>query len=188
MMEKEVAEKERWTGDINGFLKTCIICVEVSRPTEKDLPRCFELIQRTNQLNASGRRLSMEEITTMVNSNEFAAHVLRCHDKFGDYGIVGFSIYSKEEDAITDFVISCRVANKTIEQTYVQWLYEKRNNKSPLGFHYLKTNKNGPLFMVMESLGMKAEYGTDQESLIYRYWGDAECYSVVELVDKTGDL
>jgi fkbH domain len=170
MLESLKEEEDNWTGNIDDFLQSCRIKANLSRPTEETLPRCYELLQRTNQLNASGRRLSLDEVTALVNSERADTYVLRSSDKFGDYGIVGFLIVDKSGDipCITDFVISCRVANKKIEPTLVNYLSKKYNGK--VLFNYKKTNRNGPMFALIDELKMErvaSKDGVDVYSCSY---------------------
>lgn len=155
MLEAMHQEEEKWTGDIDDFLRSCNIRATISSPKEDEITRCYELLQRTNQLNSSGRRLSMDEVTNIINNPNFDTFVIRSSDKFGDYGIVGFTIVSKEQSTpiITDFVISCRVANKKIEPTLVNFLACRYGGK--LLFNYKKTLRNGPMYSIIEELGME---------------------------------
>lgn len=181
MKEKELVELEKWEGNIHDFLKTCNIKVRIDKPKDSELSRCYELLQRTNQLNSSGRRLSIDEITDYVNSESFACFVIKCSDKYGDYGIVGFSIFDISKYLITDFVISCRVANKTIEQSFIQELYKKYCNGQKLNMLYRKTNKNGPLFNVISDLNMTLT-SNDDELETYSYDGKKEDYKIVSTI------
>ena len=161
MLEAMATEEERWEGDINDFLKSCNIKAEASQPKQEEVARCYELLQRTNQLNSSGRRLSMEEVQRIVQSESYDSFVLRSNDKFGDYGIVGFLIINKEEEipVVTDFVISCRVANKKIEPTLINNLAQRYGGK--LLFNYKKTLRNGPMFAIINELCMTKQSSTD---------------------------
>ena len=156
-LEKQTIDSASWSGNINDFLKTCNISICVSRPTEQDLPRCYELLQRTNQLNASGRRLSEDELNEIYKSENHDCYIIKSSDKYGDYGSVGFAIVEKTDaPTITDFVISCRIANKTIEHAFILSLvdnYKELGFKS-LNLNYKKTNVNGPMFKVVNSLNM----------------------------------
>ena len=159
MMEQEQKELENWDGNIDDFLRSCHMKLILCEPKEEEIQRCYELLQRTNQLNSSGRRLSLEEVRNIIhNKKDYKTYVLKCRDKFGDYGIIGFSIIEKKESiTITDFVISCRVANKKVEHTFIQSIYEEY---SLLGYksiymNYKKTVKNGPIYKVVKDLNMK---------------------------------
>lgn len=181
MLEAMTQEEENWTGDINDFLKSCLIKVQLSAPTEAQIPRCYELLQRTNQLNASGRRLSIEEVQAIVRSKDYDAYVLNSQDKFGDYGLVGFLVVDKRPQTpmVTDFVISCRVANKKIEPTVINHLAQKYGG---LLFAYKKTNKNGPMYKVIEELGMQRTETVDNGEL-YTHKFDPKYPVIVTLTE-----
>lgn len=161
MLEAMKKEEEEWTGNIDDFLANCSIKVEINRPSDKTIPRCYELLQRTNQLNSSGRRLSLDEVKDIVQSKLYDSFVLSSSDKFGDYGIVGFIIIDKSGSVpcVTDFVISCRVANKKIEPTIINYLAGEYGGK--LLFNYKKTLRNGPMFQIIQDLNMKQTYSDE---------------------------
>lgn len=173
MLESMKNEEESWDGNIDDFLMNCHIKVQLSKPTDESIMRCYELLQRTNQLNSSGRRLSLEEVQRIVVSDKYDTYVLNSSDKFGDYGIVGFMIVEKQDGGahITDFVISCRVANKKIEPSVVNHLSGKYGGK--LFFHYKKTSLNGPMFKTIEELKMlTSSENTEHVVYVHEYQND----------------
>ena len=183
MLESMKTEEEAWDGNIDDFLMNCHIKVKLSTPTDDNIMRCYELLQRTNQLNSSGRRLSLEEVKQIVSSNTYDTYVLNSSDKFGDYGIVGFMIVEKQDDGahITDFVISCRVANKKIEPTIVNYLAQKYNGQ--VFFHYKKTSLNGPMYKTVEELGMEKSL-ENNEHTIYAHKYKRDYPRIVEMEEK----
>lgn len=183
MLEQLNKEQEAWTGNIDSFLLNCRITLTISTPTEQNIPRCFELLQRTNQLNSSGRRLTMEELTEILNSQDYHCYVMESTDKFGSYGIVGFMIVKIEEKPrVTDFVISCRVANKKIEPTLINYLAGKYGGE--ILFDFRKTKLNGPMKAVIDELQMKkvAEQG-EMENYLHQY--NEKYPHIVTLTDLT---
>lgn len=183
MLEQLNKEQETWTGNIDSFLLNCRITLTISTPTEQNIPRCFELLQRTNQLNSSGRRLTMEELTEILNSQDYHCYVMESTDKFGSYGIVGFMIVKTEEKPrVTDFVISCRVANKKIEPTLINYLAGKYGGE--ILFDFRKTKLNGPMKAVIDELQMKkvAEQG-EMENYLHQY--NEKYPHIVTLTDMT---
>ena len=79
---------------------------------------------------------------------------------------MGFCIIKQEADAyyITDFVISCRVAQKMVEHSFVYWLKEKMEatQKTKLLVDYIKTARNAPILAVFEDLEFeKQDLGND---------------------------
>lgn len=114
------SELESFEGNLADFVKTCDICVTSRKPLEEEYERCHELIQRTNQLNLSGQRLTYEELVEYFNSSKYLTQAIRIKDKYGDYGLVGVAIYEIQTDTVIlcHFVLSCRAARKLIEQSY----------------------------------------------------------------------
>ena len=183
MLENLKKEEEEWEGNIDDFLISCKIKVEIFHPSDELIPRCFELLQRTNQLNSSGRRLTLDEVTEIVHNKNFDAFALKSSDRFGDYGIVGFLIVdkSKEQFVVSDFVISCRVANKKIEPTVINQLAKKYGGN--ILFNYKKTTKNGPMYKVIEELRMES---VEQEGELIKFSCkyDESFPPIVQLTEK----
>ena len=182
MLEQLKQEEEQWTGDIDDFLKSCRIRLDIAAPDDSNIMRCYELLQRTNQLNSSGRRLSLDEVKAIVASGDHDSYVLHSSDKFGDYGIVGFLIVDRTgEPRVSDFVISCRVANKKIEPTLINYLAGKYGGL--LRFDYKKTARNGPMFQIISDLKMeKIGEAGDVETYLHRF--DKDYAKIVELTEK----
>lgn len=89
--------------------------VEIAKPGEFEVMRCYELLQRTNQLNISGERLTLEEVKSVIASDDYDCYRIKVHDKFGDYGLVGFAVFDIKNNLtviLRHFVFSCRAARK----------------------------------------------------------------------------
>jgi len=186
LMEKMQSEQEEWVGDISDFLKSCNLQGTISQPNETNIKRCHELLQRSNQLNASGRRLSFEELEAIVKSSENNSFVLNASDKFGDYGIVGFlniNVKDGSVPTVTDFVISCRVANRMLEPTVLNYLTKKFGGR--LRINYKKTDRNGPMFKVINDLGSHTVASADCEFEIYEHDYNNNFPEIVTVVDNT---
>lgn len=114
---------EKFSGSYEDFLVSCGMELQLFVPeTESDQTRCWELIQRSNQLNMSFRRHSREEFGRILDNKEILSLALNCRDRFGDYGLIGYVNFELSPDAplMKDLVISCRVAQKKIEHTLVK--------------------------------------------------------------------
>ena len=188
MLEKQNEGWEQFDGNIDEFLKQCKMKVTFRKPKEEEYMRCFELLQRTNQLNSSGRRLTIDELVGYINDKNYESYIIQVEDKFGNYGIVGFSLVNlKNIPTITDFVISCRVANKKVENTYFLYLAEKykKEGKKKLRMNYVKTAKNGPIFKIVKELKLK-EVEKEEDFSIYEMdlQGKIEKLDIMEIVDS----
>ena len=81
---------------------------------------------------------------------------IRAADKFGDYGIIGIlSISIKNNVAIlVDFILSCRVVGRCIEETMIEFLKEfcQENNVNKIKGKYKKTEKNSLCYNFLNKL------------------------------------
>ncbi|WP_108788945.1 HAD-IIIC family phosphatase [Erythrobacter sp. Alg231-14] len=112
--------------DYHRFLADCQIVLEIRPDQESDFERIAELVQRTNQLNFSGRKYDREAITGILSDPDQARFVVVASDRFGSYGTVGFCLASHDGKTITidDFMLSCRVQGKYVEQALFAYLTE----------------------------------------------------------------
>lgn len=141
--------------DVTEFLKDCNMVIHVDKPKDEELMRCYELVQRTNQLNLSAERLTLEQITEIVKSDQYDCYRIKVNDRFGDYGLVGFAIfYKRNKKSITlrHFVFSCRAARKKIEQTFFEYMieYYKKRGIKELVLNCRITEKNQLMRQVLE--------------------------------------
>jgi FkbH-like protein len=165
-MRRERA-KEEHGGDYADFLRSCGMSMRVFVPTtEGDARRCLELVQRSNQLNLSSRRYTGEEFEELRNTPGVLCAAIRCEDRFGDYGIVGFASVDErpgEAAIVSDFVISCRVAQKRVEHAFFGWLAarQRERGRATLRAQLVVTARNGPLVRVFDDLPFRrvAEQG-----------------------------
>lgn len=175
---KEIAIRNKaaleYKNNITEFLRDCDIIVRVEHPVSSELMRCFELTQRTNQLNISGERLTLEQIKDMVESSNYDCFRIKVHDKFGDYGLVGFAIFDvSEKDMVMlkHFVFSCRAARKKIEQSFFEYvidIYRERGFKK-LGICCRITEKNYLMRQVLCESELFVKKEIDKDSYILEH-------------------
>lgn len=158
-MKRNKEKEEINTNDYSTFIKRCEIIVTLFIPkTENEVNRCLELIQRTNQLNASGRRLTANELQSFLVDPEQTVLAMKCKDKFGEYGTVGCLILHSENNTIliTDFVLSCRVAAKKVENAIIKKLFEIYSNgcmNKILKIRFIQTERNHVISEVFKEMG-----------------------------------
>ena len=84
-----------------------------------------------------------------------------CRDKFGSYGTVGFCLSGREPTeagesvVVEDFMLSCRVQGKFIEQALFWSLVEAqaRPAATSVVVDFKRTDRNRAAEMVLEKLG-----------------------------------
>lgn len=154
-MKRKTVSKE-WSGDLDGFLKDCSIELRVRTLTEQSqIERCLELLQRSNQFNLAGKRYAADEFDALLASPEFDCYAFDVKDRYGDYGIVGFVSVQNQGDKVmvTDFVMSCRVARKKVENAFFYWYLNREQCHGKEVFATMKaTGRNQPLRLVFDEL------------------------------------
>jgi len=123
---------------------------------KEDLNRVVELIQRTNQLNATVTRYSKNEVQNFYNSSNNHIYVANLWDKYGAYGLIGVIIVekcdNKPEWIFRSFLFSCRAMGKTVEQNtliYIKKEAKKKNIKKIIS-QYNKTDRNSAIEKVFK--------------------------------------
>ncbi|HLH75394.1 MAG TPA: HAD-IIIC family phosphatase [Candidatus Binataceae bacterium] len=143
-------------GDYLGFLASCAMVLELSTYHPDDAQRVAELAQRTNQLNFSGHKYSREELAQVLADERLDKYVLRCSDRYGGYGTVGFCVVrSVTQLEVIDFMLSCRVQGRMVEQAFFGHLLTHHNASGAtcLRLNFRATQRNQAARAVLQALG-----------------------------------
>lgn len=162
-----------YQGNYYSFLKDNRMQICLSRLTDTNLQRVFELAQRTNQMNFSGNRYSLYDLRQIAGNAKLDTYVLRCSDRFGSYGIVGFAVMDRDELRLLDLMFSCRIQAKRVDHGFLAWLlrnYLEGQNRDFL-VNFRKTSRNEPSGAVFRELGFE-EVGINDGVTILKYKGD----------------
>jgi len=162
---------ESAAGDMDQFLRGCDLVLSITRLSPEDGERVYELSQRTNQLNIAATRYSRDDIAAMLsNSNGAEAWTLRCADRFGDYGLIGFAYGDPKTGHIRDFFMSCRVQRKRVEAAFFAWLAARYETAGApdLTISYQKAARNGPALDLFLGLGFTLDSSDDVHGQLRR--------------------
>ncbi len=146
---------EGFRDDYLAFLKHCQIELSIGPLTEENLTRVHELTQRTNQMNFSGTRYDRDLLRKVCQTPYFDTYVISCRDRFGSYGVIGFSIVDSREPRMTDLMFSCRVQSKRVEHAFLAYILRKYIADFHRDFHadYRETPRNAPSGRVFRDTG-----------------------------------
>ncbi len=166
---------QSFSNDYMAFLRHCQIHLTVRPMTEENLERVHELTQRTNQMNFSGNRYDREVLRKLLSSPHLDTFVLSCEDRFGSYGVIGFSIVDRREPRMTDLMFSCRIQSKRVEHAFLAHVIRRYIGETGKHFcaNYRKTPRNAPSGRVFADLAME-EIGTRDGVLSLRFHKDRE--------------
>lgn len=144
-------------GDLDAFLRGCNLVLTVERLSAGDVERVYELSQRTNQLNVAATRYERDLVQAMAEARDAGdmALTLRCADRFGDYGLIGFVRARPAEGRIIDYFMSCRVQRKRVEAAFFAWLAGEmaRAGAAQMAARHIAAARNAPAVEMFEDLG-----------------------------------
>ncbi len=138
-----------WEGGHDAFLRSCRMVMRIGAPREDQKARCLELLQRSNQFNLSARRYDLASFEALLAEPAHECLAFEVSDAFGDYGLVGFAAVRLDgnDSTLFEFVMSCRVARKRIEEAFLCWYGRRAQARGAprLQLKMRPTGRNGPL-------------------------------------------
>jgi FkbH-like protein len=143
------ALREAVTGDANSaddFLQNAAAEIEFNFAKQPRDTRAFELINKTNQFNLNGKRLTEAAWHDYLNRPAAFLMTASYEDKYGPLGKIAVLLGKVEGQRVSvDFwVMSCRAFSRHIEYQCLKQLCE-RFDAAEIVFDYQATPRNGPL-------------------------------------------
>jgi FkbH-like protein len=158
-------DQMKYKNDYERFLASCEIKLEIGPYQNADFDRVVELAQRTNQLNFSGTKYTRTEVARLLADDDLEKLVLRCSDNYGSYGTVGLGLIRRRgrEIRVEEFMLSCRVQGRLIEQAFFRHLFECSNTNEciRLSVNFHPTHRNRPAAQVLDRLNFRADPAGD---------------------------
>ena len=150
------------------FFKSLKQKIQVHKLNNTNIERAKQLFNKTNQFNFNLNRYSISELNYIKKSKEHEIFLFSFKDKFGDHGLIGAYIikYNKHYLDVIDFVISCRVLNRYVEENMLLHILKRKKFKK-FTIYYNQTNLNKELipeflkkkfFKLIEKKGKRYKY------------------------------
>jgi FkbH-like protein len=139
----EETSSENGTED---FLRRADAVIRFDHETASHDPRALELVNKTNQFNLNGVRLTPADWVARLAKPEAFLTVVSYQDKFGPLGKIAVLQGRAEGEAlrVETWVMSCRAFSRRIEHQCLRALFD-RFGVERLVFDFQSTPKNGPL-------------------------------------------
>ena len=139
--------------DQEAFLSSTEPVITVSFETTPVDPRALELINKTNQFNLNGKRVTEGAWLRFLSSPRSFLLVVAYGDKFGPLGKVAVLAGTHESDelVVLNWVMSCRAFGRRIEHASIRLLFDSFQVNA-VAFAYRATNHNGPMKTFLEEL------------------------------------
>jgi FkbH-like protein len=156
LSETKRQELKKTVSSLEEWLTRLGVRVQVEALHPANLQRATQLLNKTNQMNLSTRRMSEAELLAWAEQPEHRLWTLRVSDKFGDAGLTGIvSLAIQDRSAqIVDFVLSCRVMGRKIEETMLATAIRHAQTLAveTVYARYIRTSKNKPCLDFFRSL------------------------------------
>ena len=181
---KEVINRE---GTKNDWIKSLSLRLIINKITitDKSINRIIQLFNRTNQFNLASSKynhLSFENVLKKQNTIYYAASA---SDRIGSEGIIsviGFT-FSDKKIIVTDYILSCRVFGRYIEESMLLTLFNFAvSTKSHIYFNLIDNDLNLVVKEFISKITNKSYYLS-----LDKIYSLIKEYSVlpIEIIDKT---
>jgi FkbH-like protein len=133
---------------LEDWLKSLQIKVQVEELNQANLQRAVQLFNKTNQLNLTTRRMTVQELEEWATEQNHRLWTFTVSDKFGGSGLTGIVSLEVEDGVgrIADFLLSCRVMGRKVEEAmvYIAIKHAKEAGVDRVYAQYIPTSKNAP--------------------------------------------
>lgn len=156
ILKKRKKDEECYVGSKSDFLTECNINIKFRDAFEEDVPRIFELSNRTNQFNINHNRIHEIDVIKFLHSDEYIVKVCQMKDRYADYGIVGMAILESKEKRlfIKHFAVSCKVEGRGVGKCFLSYLikYSISNGYNELSSNCVLNEKNQEMKFLLKNL------------------------------------
>jgi FkbH-like protein len=131
------------------WLKSLDIQVSAAPLGEGNIKRVVQLLNKTNQMNMSTRRLTQAELESWLRTEAGRGLIaLNVADRFGDLGLTGIVSWQRAGDdlELVDFVLSCRAMGRGVERTMAHLAVEaaRSDGRRNVRARHIRTERNRP--------------------------------------------
>ncbi|MGD0381911.1 MAG: HAD-IIIC family phosphatase [Thermoguttaceae bacterium] len=131
------------------------ITLQINQPDQ----RAFELINKTNQFNLNGKRISETQWKARCEDPDHFLVAVAYQDKFGPLGTISVvGGIRREDELLADiWVLSCRAFSRRIEHQVLRELFARFGVESII-LDFLPTERNGPLNEFLARISAEAPH------------------------------
>jgi FkbH-like protein len=132
--------------DADDFLSKSEAVITFQLGTDASDKRALELVNKTNQFNLNGKRLSESDWRSFLEDPSAFMLTASYKDKYGPLGKIAVVLgrTSGRKIFVTAWVMSCRAFSRRIEHRCLKYLFDKLDVDEII-FDYKMTPRNGPI-------------------------------------------
>ena len=134
--------------DLTRFLQDLKMTLTIHDRVRGDRTRAVQLINKTNQFNLNGCRVSDDDVRVILDAGGhlFGATL---DDRTGSHGEILACLVAQDR-TITSFVMSCRVFQRRVEYAFLAWLAAQPH--PPIGLRWASTPRNAPFLQFLREI------------------------------------
>ena len=145
--------------DMDSYLRSLNMKSNMSKFKLKNIERLEQLFLRSNQFNLTTTRYQKKDIINFIKNKDNYTLQVDLSDKFGQNGIVSLLVGSLSKNTLTieNWVMSCRVLSRTLEQAILKKIIydlKKLNVNKIIGL-YKPSSKNKLVIEHYKNLNFK---------------------------------
>jgi FkbH-like protein len=148
--QQRVTAEREFQGPSEEFLASLKMKFTIFSAQESDLQRAEELTVRTNQLNATGRTYSYDELNALCRSPDHQLLMCRLTDRYGDYGRIGLLLLEFGENVWTIklLLMSCRVMSRGVGTVLLSYVLRAAHEAGvKLTAEFVDTGRNRLMYI-----------------------------------------
>lgn len=127
--------------DLTAFLRDLQMSLVIHDRSRGDRARAVQLINKTNQFNLNGRRVTDEEVGAMLAAGG-RLYTASLTDRTGSHGEILAALIDAD-NVMRSLVMSCRVFQRRVEFAFFAWLAGQP--KAPHVLDFMETPRNEPV-------------------------------------------
>ncbi|MGH7818536.1 MAG: HAD-IIIC family phosphatase, partial [Candidatus Binatia bacterium] len=139
-------ELEASVADYRAYVSSLEQRAVVGSFEEAHLDRITQLINKSNQFNLTTLRMSRSEVEAAMRDGMALTATVRLADRFGDNGLISVFLARRDGDElrIDEWLMSCRVLNRGVEQLLLNHVVEEARRMGARTLHgvYIPTPRN----------------------------------------------
>lgn len=194
------AEQQESFSDLEGYLRSLDLRIEVSCDNISQSERTAQLTQKTNQFNLTTRRYTQSQILDLIDNPQSSVYSISVEDRFGQSGLTGVCITTRYGDQprechIEAFLLSCRVMGRNVEYAMLNAVMQAERERGANVFRgsYIPTAKNIPVAQFYVKAGFQpgttrsqsaqANLHLETEQKEYLFSGNGSCAVSVPYIE-----
>ena len=143
-----IAPSDVGGADLQRFLESLGMSLTIQDRSRGDRTRVVQLINKTNQFNQNGGRVTDEEVARILAEGG-KLYGASLEDRSGSHGEILACLIGGDH-RIVSFVMSCRVFQRRVEHAFLAWLM--RQADPPVGLTWSRTPRNEPFATFLEQV------------------------------------